>query len=77
MKPATPFAKADQARMRDLKFEQSQIPAPGRVMFCRGRRVLGHGDLGKLGDFLYVPKQADTVCVSAADFDDVKEWLGQ
>lgn len=76
MKPATPFAKADQLRMRTLTFEQSQVPPPGRAMFCRGRRILGHGDVGKLGEFLYIPKDADTVCLSAADYNDVKEWLG-
>lgn len=76
MKPAAPFAKTDQQRMRSLTFERSQVPPPGRVMFCRGHRILSHGDVGKLGDFLYIPKEADTVCVSAADYNDVKEWLG-
>lgn len=76
MKPSVPFAKADQQRLRELKIHQSQIPPAGRVMFCRGREILGHGDVSKLGDFLYIPKRADTVCISAADFPDVREWLG-
>lgn len=76
MIPATPFTKADQTRMRSLTFERSGTATPGRVIFCKGRSVLGYGDVSKLGDFLYIPKQADTVCVSAADFDDVKGWIG-
>ena len=76
MKPAVPFTKADQTRLRQLKLEQSQVPGPGRVMFCRGRSILGYGDVSKLGDFLYIPKYADTICLSQADFDDVRGWLG-
>lgn len=76
MKPAVAFAKADQTLLRQLKFERSAVPEPGRVLFCRGRRILGYGDVSKLGDFLYIPKYADTVCVSAADYPDVREWLG-
>lgn len=60
--------------MRELTFEQSQIPPAGRMMFRRGRRILGHGDVSKLGEFLCIPKDADTVCLAAADFDDVKNW---
>lgn len=76
MKPTVPFQKADQLRLRQLKLEQSQVPGPGRVMFCRGRRVLGYGDVGKLGNARYIPDAADTVCVAMADFADVKEWIG-
>lgn len=76
MKPAIPFAKADQTRFRSLQLHQSQVPVPGRVMFCRGRAVLGYGDVEKLGDFLYIPKYTDTVCVSAADWPDIKGWMG-
>lgn len=76
MKPAIAFAKADQQRMRSLNWEQSQIPPAGRVMFRRGRGIIGYCDVAKLGDFMAIPKNADTVCLSAADFADVKEWLG-
>jgi hypothetical protein len=76
MIPATPFTKADQTRLRSLKLEQSGTATPGRVIFCRGRSVLGYGDVSKLGDFLYIPKSADTVCVSGADWSDVKGWMG-
>jgi hypothetical protein len=75
MKPALAFAKADQQRLRQLKLEQSQVPAPGRVIFCRGRAVLGYGDVSKLGEFLYIPKHADTICLSSADLDDVRGWI--
>lgn len=76
MKPAVPFARAaDQMRLRLLTLEKSQIPPPGRVMFRRGRRIIGHGDVAKLGDRRAIPDEADTVCVSVTDFPDVKEWL--
>lgn len=77
MTPAIPFARAaDQVHLRSLKLERSQIPPAGRVMFCRGRKILGHGDVGKLGEFLYIPKGVDTLSLSAADYDDVKAWIG-
>lgn len=76
MQPAVPFTKADQNFFRSLKLEQSNVPGRGRVMFCRGRTILGYGDVSKLGDFLYIPKRTDTVCVSNADWPDVKGWMG-
>lgn len=74
--PATPFTKADQTQLRSLKFEQSAMPPAGRVMFWRGRKLLGYGEVSKLGDFMAIPKNADTVSVSAVDYPDVREWLG-
>jgi hypothetical protein len=76
MKPAVPFAKAaDQTALRLLTIELSQVPQPGRLMFCRGRRVLQYGDVSKLADYRYIPPGADILCLSAADYDDVKEWM--
>lgn len=75
LRPATPFAKADQMRIRTLAFEQSQIPPAGRVMFCRGRRILGHGDVAKLGQLRYIPDEADTIRISVADYPDVQQWV--
>lgn len=75
MKPAAAFTSADQMRLRGLKLERSEFPGPGRVMFCRGRQIVGYGDVSKLGDFLYIPKQADTLCLSATDFEDVRGWI--
>jgi hypothetical protein len=75
MKPAAPFTKADQTRIRSLKLEKSFIPPPGRAMFCQGRKVLGHGDVSKLGDFLYIPKQTTEIRLSPADYDDVMGWI--
>lgn len=77
MTPAVPFSKVpDQFRLRSLKLEASMVPQPGRVMFCRGRKIIGYGDVGKLGDRGVIPDQADTVCISTADFDDVRSWRG-
>lgn len=75
MTPAVPFAKADQTRLRQLKLEQSNVPAPGRLMFCQGRKILGYGEVSKLGDFRYIPSRADTLCLSAADFEDIMRWI--
>jgi hypothetical protein len=75
MKPAAAFTAADQTRLRQLKLEHSQVPGPGRVMFCRGRKILGYGEVSKLGDFLYIPKNADALSLSPADFEDVRGWI--
>ncbi len=77
MKPAVPFAKAaDQTRLRTMSIESSQVPPAGRVMFWSGRKLLGYGDVSRLGDFMAIPKNADTICISASDYPDVREWLG-
>lgn len=77
MTPAVPFSKAsEQTRLRFMKLESSMVPQPGRVMFCRGRKIIGYGDVGKLGDRGTIPDQADTICISAADFEDVRSWRG-
>lgn len=77
MTPAIPFSKVpDQYRLRSLKLEQSMVPQPGRVMFCRGHKIIGYGDVGKLGDVKAVPDAADTICISTADFEDVRSWRG-
>jgi hypothetical protein len=76
MKPARTLSITDRYRLKELEFEQSQVPTPGRVMFCRGRSILGYGDVVHLGEFLYVPKRTDTICLSAADYADVKVWIG-
>lgn len=77
MQPAVPFSKVpDQFRLRSLKLEQSMVPQPGRVMFCRGRKIIGYGDVGELGERGVIPDAADTICIAAADFEDVRSWRG-
>jgi hypothetical protein len=76
MRPAVDFYKADQTRLRQLKLERSQVLEAGRLMFCRGRSIIGYGHVGRLANFNYIPKNADTICLSPADFDDVREWIG-
>jgi hypothetical protein len=44
-------------------------------MFCRGRQVLGYGDLADLASVKWNQPNADTVCVSPRDFVDVKRWI--
>jgi hypothetical protein len=75
MKPTVPFAKAaDQTQLRLLTFRESLVPPPGRVMFWH--KLLDHGDVAKLGDFMAIPKHCDIVSVAKADYPDVREWLG-
>jgi hypothetical protein len=75
MKPAAAFTTADQTRLRQMKLENNPMPGAGRVMFCQGRKILGFGEVSKLADFLYIPKNADTLCLSPADFEDVRGWI--
>ncbi len=63
-------------RLKELTLERSQAVTPGRVMWCQGRKVMGYGDVADLANVLKIPKGANTVCVSAADFEDIKGWLG-
>lgn len=75
MTPTTAFSKVpDQLRIRLLKLERSAMPQPGRVMFWRGRHIIGHGDVAKLGETRAIPKDADTISASDADYDDLKAW---
>ena len=76
MKPAVALGVTDRYRLKELTLQQAGTVTPGRVMFCRGRKIIGYGDVGRLGEFTYVPKGTDTICLSAADYSDVKEWIG-
>jgi hypothetical protein len=74
--PATALSVTQRHRLLDLKWEKSQAVPPGRVMLCRGRKVLGYCGVLDLPRVHLIAAKADTVCLAAADFDDVKGWLG-
>jgi hypothetical protein len=76
MKPAGTLSVTDRYRLKELELQMTGTVPPGRVMWCRGRQVLGYNDVSQLGNVFAIPKGADTLCVSGADFDDVKAWLG-
>lgn len=73
--PATKLSVTARHRLKDLIFEKSGAVPPGRVMLCKGRQVVGFCDVGDLGKTLLIAERANTVCLSSADFDDVKAWL--
>jgi hypothetical protein len=76
MKPPRPISVTDRCRLKELELQQvSTVPA-GRVMWCRDRKVMGFADIAGLANVFTIPKGANTICVSPADFADVKEWLG-
>jgi len=75
MKPAATLSITDRQRWRELELQRTGTVTPGRVMFCRGRKVLGYADVATLGNVFAIPKGADILCVSLEDADDIKEWL--
>jgi hypothetical protein len=76
MKPAATISVTDRYRLKELSLEKAGTVTPGRVMFCRDRKVLSYGDVADLGNVFKIPKGANMLCVSPADYADVREWLG-
>jgi len=74
--PTVTLSVTDRYRLKDLDWQESQIVQAGKVMFCRGRQVLGYAKVADLGRVSALPTGADTACVSAADYDDVRRWIG-
>jgi len=66
----------DRYRLKGLILEQSQIVPAGKLWWCRGRKIIQHGTIGDLARVALIPKEADTLCVSAADYPAVKGWIG-
>lgn len=76
MKPPRPISVTDRYRLKELALQQVGTVPTGRVMWCRDRKVMGFADIAELANVFSIPKGANTICVSPADFADVKEWLG-
>lgn len=76
MKPARAISVTDRTRLKELILQPTGTVPAGRVMWCRGRKVLGYAGVDDLANVFAIPKGTDTICVSQADFADVREWLG-
>lgn len=74
--PGIKLSVTQRYALKDMKLERSQAIPAGRVMFCQGRRVLGFADVTELHRARFLAPKADTLCLAAADFDDVKAWIG-
>lgn len=66
----------DRYKLKALTLEQSQVLPAGKIWWCRGRAIVNYGTLADLGNVFAIPRSADTLCVAAADYETVKEWLG-
>ena len=76
MKPTAIISVTDRYRLKELALQSTATVTPGRVMFCRDRKVLGYADVAELANVFKIPKGANTLCVSTADYPDIREWLG-
>lgn len=74
MKPTATLSVTDRYKLKELQLERSGAVTPGRVMWCKGRKVLGYGDVTAI-NAMTIPKGATHLAVSAVDYDDVKGWL--
>lgn len=45
-------------------------------MWCQGRKILGYATIAELPRVMKIPRGTDTLALSAADYDDVRRWLG-
>jgi hypothetical protein len=75
MRPPPFKLSGDRTVFKELELQQTGTVPAGRVMFCRGRKVLGYADVATLGNIFMIPKGADILCVALEDADDFKEWL--
>lgn len=73
--PAAKLSITDRYKLKELDWQRSQVVQPGKVMWCRGRKVLGYGKVEDLSRVTLIPSKADTVCLSAVDYADVMVWL--
>lgn len=64
---ASPLARlsvTDRYRVLDLKLMPSQVVPDGKLMWLRGRKIIGYGTTDKIAT---VPREADGVMLSIAD----------
>ncbi len=73
--PTATLTVTDRYRLKELAWEQSQVVPPGKVMWCRGRRVLGYCKLADLPRVSLIPPGATAACLSGTDFGDVRAWI--
>jgi hypothetical protein len=76
MKPAHALSITDRYRLKELTLTKSMAVPAGRVMFCRGRKILNYADVADLAHIFRIPKGTTEICVSGADYADIQEWIG-
>jgi hypothetical protein len=76
MKPAASLSVTDQYKLKQLTLTRSMAVPAGRVMFCQGRKILNYADVADLAQIFNIPKGTTEICVSGADYADIKEWIG-
>jgi hypothetical protein len=76
VKPSATISVTDRYTLKELALQSAGAVTPGRVMWCRDRKVLGYGDVNDLANVFKIPKGANVLCVSMADYPDIREWLG-
>lgn len=62
---ATLISVTDRYRLRELNPLPTLVVPAGRVMCCRGRKVLGYCDIDKLAG---IRRDTDTVCLAPTDY---------
>jgi hypothetical protein len=73
--PAIKLTVTQRERLKMLTLEERQVVTPGRVMLCKGRRIVGYCNLDELANTKTIEAKANVICLSPADFADVKRWL--
>jgi len=73
--PAIKLTVTQKQRLQIPTLEERQVVTPGRVMLVKHNRVVGYCDLDQLAETKTIEAKATTICLSPADFADVKRWL--
>jgi hypothetical protein len=76
MRPAASLSITDRYRLKALTLTRSMAVPAGRVMFCKGRKILNYADVADLAQIFNIPKGTTEICISGADYADIKEWIG-
>ena len=76
MKPAGTPSVTIRYKLKEFGLTRLGTVPAGRVMFCQNRKVLGYGDVANLARIFDIPRGTTEICLSAADYDDVKGWIG-
>jgi hypothetical protein len=77
MRPAVNPSITHRCTLKEMTLTRSMaVPAGRRVMFCRGRKILNYADVAVLAKIFHIPKGTTEICVSDADYADIKEWIG-
>ena len=76
MKPATTLTVTDRYKLKEYALKPLGTVPAGRVMFCQGRKILGYANVPDLAQIFGIPRGTTEICVSSADYADIKEWIG-